>query len=342
MSPYRRNVLVGITVVSALIILGWMIVQFGGNLGSMFAGEKIHVTFRADRADGISIGSVIKYQGLPVGVVKTVGFGESDIVVIAGEVEKYSPPPANVIGEIKMPNLLGANAVINLELTDATPSKVRLSGGEIIQTRYVGSGIIPPEITDLATTIKQSVKEFQDAGVVGHFNQLVVNFNDQATKLGQTIEHVNSVIGDDAVKSDIKLAIAQFKDTSERASRVATNLEQITGDLKGLPEKANVVMDDVQGAVTDARKTIVNADEKISVTADRINSNLEQISTVLADVKSITAKIDSGEGTAGQLINDPRLYATLVDATELLAATIKDIQRVVQQIEQEGVAIKLR
>lgn len=342
MSPYRRNVLVGITVVSALVILGWMIIQFGGNLGSMFTGEKIHVSFRTDRADGISKGSVVKYLGLPVGVVTTVTYGEGDIVVIDAELDKITPPPTNVVGEIRMPNLLGANAVINLELTDPKPSTVRLSGGEIIQSKYVGSGIIPPEITDLATTIKESVKEFQAAGVIGNFNKLVTNFDQQVTQFGTTIEHVNSVIGDDAVKSDIKLAIAQFKDTSERASRVAKNLEEITGNLKGLPDKANVVMDDVKGAVTDARTTINNANEKITVTADRINANLEQISVVLADVRSITAKIDNGEGSAGQLVNDPRLYATLVDATELLAATIKDIQRVVQQIEQEGVALRLK
>ena len=37
MSPYRRNILVGVTVMGALIALGWMILKFGDRPARFFA-----------------------------------------------------------------------------------------------------------------------------------------------------------------------------------------------------------------------------------------------------------------------------------------------------------------
>src|SRR5438477_5656848 len=56
MSSYRRNVLVGITVIGAMIVLAWMILRFGGKSASLFAPEQVAVRLVTDRADGISDG----------------------------------------------------------------------------------------------------------------------------------------------------------------------------------------------------------------------------------------------------------------------------------------------
>ena len=66
------------------------------------------------------------------------------------------------------------------------------------------------------------------------------------------------------------------------------------------------------------------------------------MSKLLDQANVITAKINDGQGTAGKLVNDPKLYEGLVDTTTQLNATVKDLQRLIQQWEQEGVALKLR
>jgi hypothetical protein len=65
MSTYRRNVLVGITVLAALGMLGWMIIRFGGDIGKIFAGDIINIRFKADRADGLSGGSRCRSTASP-------------------------------------------------------------------------------------------------------------------------------------------------------------------------------------------------------------------------------------------------------------------------------------
>ena len=72
MSNYRRNVLVGVTVLASMVMLGWMILRFGGSLGAPFAGKTMPVRFVTERADGLSEGSAILFRGVTVGRVTLV------------------------------------------------------------------------------------------------------------------------------------------------------------------------------------------------------------------------------------------------------------------------------
>ena len=55
MTPYRRNIAVGITMLGALVILGWMILKFGDRPAKLLAEPAMPVTFEADRANGVII-----------------------------------------------------------------------------------------------------------------------------------------------------------------------------------------------------------------------------------------------------------------------------------------------
>src|SRR5262245_25273020 len=104
MSPYRRNILVGGTVLVALITLGWMILKFGDRTVRMCATPTMPVTFTGDRADGLGEGSNITYDGVIVGRVKNVKRQEGSIqgVVISAELDIKPPLPSNVRGDIVM------------------------------------------------------------------------------------------------------------------------------------------------------------------------------------------------------------------------------------------------
>src|SRR3954463_8878630 len=72
MSPYRRNVMVGATILVALIALGWMLVQFGARVISPFTPPRMALTVTSERADGLSDGSPVLYRGVIVGQVTGV------------------------------------------------------------------------------------------------------------------------------------------------------------------------------------------------------------------------------------------------------------------------------
>lgn len=68
---------------------------------------------------------------------------------------------------------------------------------------------------------------------------------------------------------------------------------------------------------------------------------LEAQFTSLGDqLDAILARLSSGEGTLGRLLNDPRLYNDMSDAAQRLTLTLRDLQTLVRKVKEEGLELK--
>jgi len=330
MSPYRRNVIVGLTVLVAMLILGWMILQFGGELASPFTPKQFPIRVVSDRADGISAGSPVQYRGVAVGRVATVTRGDDMVTVYIDALIDASPPlPANVEARIRSQGLIGTGAALALAVKEGEPSpRGNLAAGATIEATYVGLDIIPPEFAALATELKLTAKQFRESGVIA-------NVNEQIAKAGKMIDHAGTLLSDPKLREDLQLSLANLREITDKARRVSGNLEKFTDNL-------NQLSGETKDALTQARGTIAKTEGHIDSIAAQFNDRMAQASTLLERFQSIAAKVDKGQGTAGQLVNDPRLYESLNATTQELAVTIKDLRRLVEQWEQEGVSLKLK
>jgi phospholipid/cholesterol/gamma-HCH transport system substrate-binding protein len=119
------------------------------------------------------------------------------------------------------------------------------------------------------------------------------------------------------------------------------NIRQTTESANRLSHKLETVADQASDTVKEARTTVAATHKHIDELAEDMTGRLAQASKILENFQSISAKIDQGAGTAGLLVNDPKLYSALVDTVRNLNLTVKDLQRIAQQWEQEGVTLKL-
>ena len=320
MSPYRRNILVGVVVIGALVLLGWMILKFGDRPAKFFATPSQPITFITDRADGLGEGSNITYRGVIVGRVKDVKRSDDGKqVVVNAEVDTTPPLPANVTASIVTQSALGSTSFMALDLTGPEPQGA-LKPGVTLRARFVGLALLPPEYGQLATELRATAQQFRESQVVLHLDQQVI-------KAGQVLDNVNSLVGDPKLRENIQVALANIRQASETINKLGGKFDKITDD-------ASTTMGDVRTTVT---KAVTNLDTITKQVSDR----LQQISVTLDHFQSISAKIDEGKGTAGQLVNDPKLYQALVDSSLQLNATIADLKRLVEQWEQEGLHFKL-
>jgi len=62
---------------------------------------------------------------------------------------------------------------------------------------------------------------------------------------------------------------------------------------------------------------------------------------LLTSMQRLVAKVERGEGTAGRLMTDERLYIELVDTVEQFTALMEEMQMLVQQWREEGVGVRL-
>src|SRR4051812_47205875 len=111
MSPYRRNVLVGACVLVALVVLGWMILKFGGQPMMLFVPARMPIHFSCDRADGLSEGAIVTFRGVSVGqITGVVRQGNDQPVRVDATVDVNPPLPENLKGIIRSTGLVGGGS----------------------------------------------------------------------------------------------------------------------------------------------------------------------------------------------------------------------------------------
>ena len=314
MTPYRRNIVVGATMLGAMIILGWMILQFGERPAKLFAPPTMPITIIAERADGISEGSIISYRGVGVGRIGTMKRSQDQLSVqIEAQIDLRPPPlPENLEGIIRS-QVLGGSGSLSLQLIDPEP-RGQLQAGAKLRAKFVGIEFLPPEFAELATELRTTTKQFRDSNLITHLDA-------QVAKAGEILDSIDKLVSDPQLREDVHNAVGNIRAASESAKRLGVTLEETT-------EHAN--------------QTLAKADTSIDSISNKTNDRMEQIARTLAHLESITAKIDQGKGTAGALVNDPKLYQSLVETSRDLNATIADLKRLVEQWEQEGVSLRVK
>jgi phospholipid/cholesterol/gamma-HCH transport system substrate-binding protein len=323
MSAYQRNILVGATVMGALAIFVFMMFKFTTKTAELFSAPQMAVHFTAKQANGLSEGSAIYYLGVEVGQVSAISRkSDSSGVNIDGVVDTSPPIPGNLNAMIIQSGLLGGASVISLETVGSEPQG-QLSPGAMITAQYVGLqlNLIPAgfsqaagQLGDMSDEIRQIAKQLRESGAIRDLDVTIRNINTTIGKAGQTIDSLQTFVGDPKTHEDLKTAIAELRSTTETTHQVALKLDNLAGS-------AQLHVDDI---------------------ARQLGDRLTQAGTLLASVQSISEKIDKGQGTAGQLVNDPKLYSALVDSSRELNATIVDLKRLIEQWEEEGASIKLK
>jgi phospholipid/cholesterol/gamma-HCH transport system substrate-binding protein len=147
-------------------------------------------------------------------------------------------------------------------------------------------------------------------------------------EFSQDLKGVGDYVNDPKIGADLRASLENIRHISEKISK-------FTDRLDGIGDQAS-------GAITDARTTVQDAKTDVEKLSRQVDDRMLEVAKALESVNSIITKVNTGQGTAGQLLNDPRLYQSLVDNSRELNATILDLKRLIEQWEQEGVTLKLK
>ncbi len=174
----------------------------------------------------------------------------------------------------------------------------------------------------------------------------IVNVLDR-TGLDQTFERMNKIAGD---IQDITKSLRTVLGTEEGAGNLRTILENLTAlsaamdkTIRGSGDKLQAVLENLEGFSSDVRGLTSGQDENFrrivlnvrGATEDvrdvlttvkqvlgsgegefkqsvaSLKQTLVRLDSALESVESVVKKVDSGEGTLGQLVNDKELHESL-------------------------------
>ena len=341
-SGYRRNVVVGVVVLTSLGILLWMLFVFGDSPAALFAEKTYPVRFVAAQADGLGQGSNVLYRGVIVGRVDSVELHpDYRRVTVNCMISQRQPIPANVDAVIRLTGLIGGVSAIHL-VPNGEPQGVLAAGTEM-NARFAGLDVLPPEFAALADELGKLAREIKEKDLVGNFGNTMASMQKTFDEATGVMKSVQAVVGDQAVQQDLRAAIGQLEEASANAASLTKRIDAFAAnDLPKLSAQSQDVLTEAKATLVEGKTAITDARAQINTLGQSLSSRLDQLAASLDSIKSVTGKIDSGQGTAGQLVNDPKLYQSFVDATRQLNTTLNDLNRLVKQWEQEGVRLKLR
>jgi len=161
--------------------------------------------------------------------------------------------------------------------------------------------------------------------------------------LGDFMSDASDLVEDVSVILEQTLGNDDFKDFWDRTIvRLDTIVEVVDRLIQGNDANVNHIIRDLRSTtrtldriVVDNRTGINNIVSNADTLTDRAANLMFDLDSLLADLKSITAKIDTGDGSIGSLLND----GTTI---EELMATIAVLDTLLGEVREDGLRLRVR
>jgi phospholipid/cholesterol/gamma-HCH transport system substrate-binding protein len=297
---------VGVFVIIAVIAFFWLIFKFGDLpiLVSEIKSYAVRVQFPS--APGVQRDTPVRFCGYQIGRVIEVKPPELMRDLNTGQYYHQTLVIANIDNQFKD---IPADVEVKL--------MTRGLGSSYIEMKVPQKDIRKGKILNEGSLLQGST------GVTSEFfpEESQRKLDELITGINNFVSNANDIAGDSENKANIKAAIANIADASKQA----------TVALQQLQETAAV-----------GKTTLQNADARMEKLTNSLIGTSDKLSEVMSNLESILDKINNGEGTAGKLVNDGRLYEQLLEDSRQLELVLKDLKSFVAESKEKGVPIKLK
>lgn len=301
----KREIRIGILVIAALIIFIWGYNFLANN--DLF-GKKTKYYAVYPKIKNLSQSNPVRINGVKVGVVQNVKFpmapGDNRVLVTIG-MEKDVPIPKGTIAKIES-DLLGSN-MINMELGDKSGF---VEVGDTLNSAV--STTIQEEVSLQMKPVKKKAENLMlELDTVLEVVKYVFN-EDNRENITQSFANIKKTI--DNLESTTSNLDDMVQEEQNRLDNIIQNIDSITTNLDNNQENLNRTFDNL----ANLSDTLAKA---------RVGKTFKQLSKTVDNLNKVTRKIEKGEGTLGQLVENDTLYQQLESSAGNLDQLVEDIER---------------
>jgi len=310
----RANLIVGSFVLLAFAGFVWMVYMFGALPTAVGRLRSFVVLVNFPNAGGIHDNTPVRYAGYQIGRVIAISppflFTEPDtgrqyhqVKVTLAIDRRFMTIPANVDVFITRRGL-GA-AFIEFEF-DPDRKIAGFLRDEMVLQGQMGS-----------------TSEFFPRGLEDRIEELVAAVTDLAGS-------ANAILGDGENQDNIREAIANIRAATADAGDTLRS-------FRGLSELASERLDQTAGK---ANETLDSIKGLADAGTERLEETAEQLTAAISSMRVIMRQIEEGEGTAGKLVNDPRLYESLIESGRELELVLDQLKNFVAESRDRGLRLR--
>ncbi len=319
----RRDVVVGIFVILGLGALGWMILKFGDLPTAITRMKSFDVYVQFPTAPGVMKDTPVRFCGYQVGRVTAVmppkilpdrntGQEYHQTLCVLSIDRKYADIPSNV--EVKLMTRGLGSSYLELKVD---PTKLPA----------------PPRYAEDPTScfLKEGMPLQGSTGITSEFfpeesQEKLTNLVDDIRAF---VGNANRIIGDPNNQQNFRATLANLSKTSDAFPAV---VEQTIAVMK----KGQETLEEFRRLATSGGETLKSTDAKVERLVASMVVASDEIGKSVAQLRLAVAKVNEGQGSAGRLLNDGRLYESLLESTTQLNILLKDLKQLIDKISEKG------
>ncbi|MCH8164196.1 MAG: MCE family protein [Planctomycetes bacterium] len=205
--------------------------------------------------------------------------------------------PVHIIAQIEQSQQIPADVVLYAATS-------LLGGSATLQMEPPAAGTAaPPKFlpTDGSAEINRKI-------LSRLIEQITAELDSQMAPLIEAVEMAKSWLGDEKLRADAHQAVRKVTELIDRAGDTLETFSQAAAGLEA----------------------------DVDHLTKRLVPVLDELATTLEEIRQLTRLARQGEGTIGQLLNNPDLYRSLTDAVTRLDRVLSEVQPLIEQIKAEG------
>lgn len=279
-----------------LLILGYSFLK-GNDLFS--SDNKFYA--RYDKVDGLTVSKPVMINGFQIGRVSKMQLQPDGSTQVEFKIKPQYDIPKNTVASLESTDLLGGKAIIFVLGDDKTIAE---DGATLQSTMEKG---LSEKIAPLQRKAEQLMTKFDT--VLLNVNTIMnKDFQHNVDRSFKSIANSLETLEGTTKKVD-NLVGTQ----STRISAIMANAESISANLKNNNETLTHIMTNFDNVSSNLAK------------AD-IQQTLENANKAVAELQTAVNKVNSGQGSLGQLLNDEKLYNNLESASKNLDNLFIDLK----------------
>jgi phospholipid/cholesterol/gamma-HCH transport system substrate-binding protein len=321
----RDDFAVGIVVIVAVVAVTALALFLSQ---TQFGGHRLGVTARMRDVGGTKVGSPVVIRGVQAGRVNAIALDEADgWVQVHITLDKGVTLPRDPVLILSEASMFGAwqamleersTAPVNAEVQQQLDDPEARRNGAIPGATLPDIGQLTVVAGRIAGDVEQVAQRFRTA------------FNDSAAlELRATIRNINalsttlrSTVGTqsknlDLIGAQLRTTVSSINAAADAIQATALRVDSSTskGQIKELVTNAHAASEDLRAMAAQLRQS-----------AGSLAHTTAGFETMVGHADSVMVKLNSGQGTLGLLLNDPRLFRdtdSLVVSMRSLVADVK-------------------
>lgn len=289
---------VGVLAAVAIVILviGYSFLK--GN--DVFSRENTFYS-KYENVAGLAVSKPVLVNGYQIGRVSKLTLLPSGQILTEFKINPEYAIPSNTVARLESTDLLGGKAIIfelgNKQVYakdgDTLNANIQKNFLEQVEPVQKKAEKIISRLDSVLSSVNNTLSpEFQQ-----NFEQSFASISRTLVTLENTTKTFDGLVGTESNKiagilGNLESISANFKNNNEKITSIMNNLDKVTDDVA----KANFA------------KTMSEANKAV------------------ADMNLIVTKVNSGQGSLGQLINDPQMYNNLNNAAGNLDKLMIDLK----------------